>query len=251
VRALTDLAVNAREMLNAIERAEDAIAAMALALKLDQAYADAKARAGALDFDDLIEHAQALLQRSEAAPWVLYKLDGGLDHILIDEGQDTSPTQWNLVTPLQDEFLAGAGARERRARFLPSAIQSRAFTRSKAPIRERFLNESQRWLRAHAAGDGVHRAGIAHLVPHVAEVLACGRRDVASISRSSPARSDRTRSSTWPRAANSPASSRSGRWTPRPVVAEAQPWDAPIDIETGALCTRKLAKAYRRNASRR
>ncbi|MGE0742766.1 MAG: UvrD-helicase domain-containing protein, partial [Hyphomonadaceae bacterium] len=93
---VADIAVEARAKLNAIERAEDAAAALALALKLDQAYAEAKARAGALDFDDLIKHAQTLLRRSEAAPWVLYKLDGGLDHILIDEGQDTSPTQWEL-----------------------------------------------------------------------------------------------------------------------------------------------------------
>src|SRR5262249_40114084 len=46
-----------------------------------------------------------------AAPWVLYKLDGGFDHILIDEGQDTSPAQWDLIAPLLDEFFSGAGAR--------------------------------------------------------------------------------------------------------------------------------------------
>jgi ATP-dependent helicase/nuclease subunit A len=53
--------------------------------------------------------AQDLLSRSEAAPWVLFKLDGGVDHILIDEGQDTSPAQWELIAPLEEEFFAGAG----------------------------------------------------------------------------------------------------------------------------------------------
>ncbi len=79
--------------------------------KLDHAYDAAKQRAGVLDFDDLIEHAQRLLQRADAAPWVLYKLDGGLDHILIDEGQDTSPAQWE-----SDRAAAGRVLRRRAAR---------------------------------------------------------------------------------------------------------------------------------------
>ena len=59
VRAFAEAVAEARDTLNAIERAEDAVAALALALKLDEAYGEAKTRAGALDFDDLIEHAQA------------------------------------------------------------------------------------------------------------------------------------------------------------------------------------------------
>src|SRR5690606_29825454 len=53
------------------------------------------------------------LTRSRMAAWVLYKLDGGIDHILIDEAQDTSPDQWDVIAALADEFLAGHGARER------------------------------------------------------------------------------------------------------------------------------------------
>lgn len=76
------------------------------------AYSESKARRAALDFDDLIVRTSGLLVRSDAADWVLYKLDGGLDHILVDEAQDTSPLQWSVVTALAREFFAGAGTRE-------------------------------------------------------------------------------------------------------------------------------------------
>ncbi|MBB4284988.1 double-strand break repair helicase AddA [Roseospira goensis] len=62
-----------------------------------------------LDFDDLIHHTRVLLERSDGAAWVLYKLDGGLDHLLIDEAQDTSPDQWAVVRALTEEFHAGLG----------------------------------------------------------------------------------------------------------------------------------------------
>ena len=71
-------------------------------------YETAKARRGLLDFDDLIERMRALL-RSAGAPWVLYKLDGGIDHVLVDEAQDTSPPQWEILRALTAEFFAGAG----------------------------------------------------------------------------------------------------------------------------------------------
>ena len=78
----------------------------------------AKRARGWLDFDDLIERANHLLSTSEMAQWVLYKLDGGIDHILVDEAQDTSPDQWTLVTRLAAEFGAGAGARPDVARTI-------------------------------------------------------------------------------------------------------------------------------------
>ena len=59
-----------------------------------RAYEERKALHGLLDYDDLIADALELLRRPGVAPWVLFKLDGGLDHILIDEAQDTNPEQW-------------------------------------------------------------------------------------------------------------------------------------------------------------
>ncbi|MBD3785374.1 MAG: double-strand break repair helicase AddA [Sphingomonadales bacterium] len=70
-----------------------------------------KAARGWLDFDDLIERAGALLSDPSVAQWVLFRLDGGIDHILVDEAQDTSPGQWAVIERLADEFTAGEGAR--------------------------------------------------------------------------------------------------------------------------------------------
>ena len=99
-------------------RAAEVLAATDALLVLGEAlldvYDSAKARHAVLDYDDLILLTRALLRQKNAAPWVLYKLDGGLDHILIDEAQDTSPDQWEVVAALADEFFAGAGAREAR-----------------------------------------------------------------------------------------------------------------------------------------
>jgi len=69
-------------------------------------YETAKNRRGALDYDDLIVKTLHLLEQRQAAPWVQFKLDGGLDHILIDEAQDTSPEQWAIVRALTEEFFS-------------------------------------------------------------------------------------------------------------------------------------------------
>ena len=70
-----------------------------------------KRRRDALDFDDLVGRTADLLSRSDAAQWVQYKLDKGIDHVLVDEAQDTSPRQWRIVRSLTEEFFAGQGAR--------------------------------------------------------------------------------------------------------------------------------------------
>ncbi len=77
-------------------------------------FARAKTLRVQFDYDDLIYKARDLLRadRDGFAAWVLFKLDGGLDHILIDEAQDTNPEQWEVVAALADEFFAGLGARE-------------------------------------------------------------------------------------------------------------------------------------------
>lgn len=81
-------------------------------------YAEAKALRGWLDFDDLIRATRRLLTTENMAQWVLFRLDGGIDHILVDEAQDTSPEQWDIVKTLAAEFAAGQGARDDVARTI-------------------------------------------------------------------------------------------------------------------------------------
>ncbi|MDE0148847.1 MAG: double-strand break repair helicase AddA [Rhodospirillaceae bacterium] len=80
-----------------------------LGAAVHQGYEAEKRRRAVLDFDDLILKAEDLLTRKAATEWVLYKLDGGIDHILVDEAQDTSPQQWRLVEAIAQEFFAGKG----------------------------------------------------------------------------------------------------------------------------------------------
>jgi ATP-dependent helicase/nuclease subunit A len=74
-------------------------------------YRREKRERGLLDYDDLIDKTLALLA-SGASAWVHYKLDRGVDHVLIDEAQDTSPRQWDIITHIISEFTTGAGARD-------------------------------------------------------------------------------------------------------------------------------------------
>ncbi|MEX2644315.1 MAG: double-strand break repair helicase AddA [Acetobacterales bacterium] len=108
----------AGRLLDVIRRCQSACVATAseAALRLGErvlgAYELAKAARGLLDYDDLVLAARDLLGRERGASWVHYKLDGGIDHILIDEAQDTNPEQWAVVAALAEEFFAGEGARD-------------------------------------------------------------------------------------------------------------------------------------------
>ncbi|PCJ25945.1 MAG: AAA family ATPase [Rickettsiales bacterium] len=75
-------------------------------------YAEFKSNKGLLDYDDLIIYASKLLKSSDAKEWVLYKLDGGINHLLVDEAQDTSSTQWQIIDAMIGEFYAGESGRE-------------------------------------------------------------------------------------------------------------------------------------------
>ncbi|WP_158815334.1 double-strand break repair helicase AddA [Methylocapsa sp. S129] len=100
-----------REKLKAAQTLARSLILIELAAAILSAYARQKAQRGLLDFDDLIERTLSLLSRSDAA-WVLYKLDSGIDHILVDEAQDTSKEQWEILKRLAEDFTSGKGARE-------------------------------------------------------------------------------------------------------------------------------------------
>jgi ATP-dependent helicase/nuclease subunit A len=99
-----------RERRRATLTLERSAALFTVAKAILSTFARMKAGRGALDFNDQIARALALVTRSSAA-WVLHKLDYGLDHLLLDEAQDASAPQWGILTALSGEFFAGAGAR--------------------------------------------------------------------------------------------------------------------------------------------
>ena len=104
-----------RLALGAINRS---LALHAFGFRFLQHYEEQKQLRGWLDFDDLILRARALLNEPAVAEWVLYRLDGGIDHILVDEAQDTSPAQWQVIERLAQEFTSGSGARSDVARTI-------------------------------------------------------------------------------------------------------------------------------------
>jgi ATP-dependent helicase/nuclease subunit A len=112
---LLDARFRFAELRDRLQRRQivDATVALAtLAGRVMAHYGAQKAERAALDFEDLIARSAGLLERSGASAWVLYKLDGGLDHVLVDEAQDTSPIQWRVIQQLVSEFFAGEGQRE-------------------------------------------------------------------------------------------------------------------------------------------
>ena len=94
----------------AIEARDRSAALITVAHAVIERYRAAKDRRGLLDYEDLIDKTLALFANTAAA-WVLYKLDLGVDHVLVDEAQDTSPKQWQIIKTLVAEFVGG-GARE-------------------------------------------------------------------------------------------------------------------------------------------
>ncbi|MFM7083516.1 MAG: double-strand break repair helicase AddA, partial [Hyphomicrobium sp.] len=96
--------------LKASELIEATLALYHLAASILQEYQIEKSRCGKLDFEDLIVRTKSLLFSREASQWVLYKLDSGLDHLLVDESQDTSLSQWMVIASLVQEFFSGEGS---------------------------------------------------------------------------------------------------------------------------------------------
>ncbi|MFN3260497.1 MAG: double-strand break repair helicase AddA [Pikeienuella sp.] len=108
---LVSVALEVREAGRAADAAERAIRLARFGGAFVRRWRAAKAARGMLDFDDLVGRARDLLTRSDMAAWALYRLDGGVDHILVDEAQDTAPAQWAVIDAIAAEFRAGEGAR--------------------------------------------------------------------------------------------------------------------------------------------
>jgi ATP-dependent helicase/nuclease subunit A len=105
------------ERRRAVATRDRTTALVTIAGEVISRYRTEKERRGLLDYDDLIDKTVTMLTTVNPS-WVHYKLDLGIDHVLIDEAQDTSPKQWEVICRLVSEFTAGAGARGALARSI-------------------------------------------------------------------------------------------------------------------------------------
>jgi ATP-dependent helicase/nuclease subunit A len=134
-------AVSCRERTGALITVADAVISR---------YQAAKNRRGLLDYDDLIDKTLALLGEDRAA-WVHYKLDQGIDHVLIDEAQDTSPKQWEIIARLTAEFFAGAGARTTRRTIFAVGDEKQSIFSFQDAAPRAFAEMLAHFRRAHQA----------------------------------------------------------------------------------------------------
>lgn len=152
-----------RDALNARRIYERSEALLRLASVLFEDFARRKRDRAGLDFDDLIETVGRLLTRRHAAEWVLWKLDGGISHILLDEAQDTSPAQWKILKALTDDIFAGAGAvRDEIRTLFVVGDQKQSIYSFQGADPEHFLEQTQSYERR------AREAGVTFVQPNLA-----------------------------------------------------------------------------------
>ena len=239
-----------REYLRAAQVAEDSVHALTLAAAYREAYRIEKQFAGALDFTDLIEKACHLLRDSAAAAWVLYKLDGGIDHILLDEAQDTAPDQWQIVDALTDEFFAGGGrgrtgALERNLFVVGDEKQSiYSFQGAQADL---LVKQFEAHLvRATGARRALHRVDLVtswrstpEVLAFVDAVFAPAELSAAIQPRPQP---EAVRHAVAPYRAEHAGCVDVWPLEKEPEVPERRAWDAPLDARPEDSATRSLAR---------
>lgn len=152
---LAAILLTASDKLAAIAIRDRSHALALLVTRMLASYRRQKSLRSLLDYDDLIAKTRSLLARVEAA-WVLYKLDAGIDHILLDEAQDTSDAQWAILGALGAEFtstrqMLAAGGRPRTLFVVGDEKQSIYGFQGAAPAA--FAEERRR------LGDAIEAAG--------------------------------------------------------------------------------------------
>ncbi|MDQ3471936.1 MAG: UvrD-helicase domain-containing protein, partial [Pseudomonadota bacterium] len=118
VQRLATLLQEITQLKHGLKLAADMAAGLRAGQAFAAAYTRAKRSAGVADFDDLIAWTRRLLGRPGMGDWVRYKLDRQIDHVLVDEAQDTNAAQWEIVKRLVEEFFSGASETDERWRTL-------------------------------------------------------------------------------------------------------------------------------------
>ncbi|WP_295206267.1 double-strand break repair helicase AddA [uncultured Brevundimonas sp.] len=236
-----------REALRKAKVADDTVKVLTLARAHAAFYEAAKAQRGALDFPDLVARAAALLTQSGAAAWVLYKLDGGVDHVLIDEAQDTAPEQWAIVRALTGEFYSG----EKSGRTVFAVGDEKQSIYSFQGARPERLRQERGAFLALAEGAGEPFAGpelntsyrsTEEVLAFVDAVFADRTRALTGpqgdIARHLPARIGQHGAiDLWPLFLDEPA-------------PETDAWDDPVDQESAGSARKRLARDLAREIRR-
>ena len=135
---------NAVDQVNAARLVETTDALFTLGRFMAADYAQAKHQARGLDFNDLILKTRDLLRRKDVSDWVSYKLDGGVEHVLLDEAQDTSPTQWAIIDAIIDPFTQDAPDRNKPPRtFFAVGDPKQSIYRFQGAAPELFMQSVQ------------------------------------------------------------------------------------------------------------
>lgn len=193
-------------------------------------YEAEKSRRGALDFADLITKTARLLNRTSSA-WVLFKLDGGVDHVLVDEAQDTAPEQWAILQQLTSEFIAGEGARDQVRTVFAVGDEKQSIYGFQGAAPEKFDEMRRLYAAGHRdAGRDFHDIRLVQSFRSAGDVLA----GVDAIFDQPHARAGLHSDEAAPRheTARPQAGGRVELW-PLATVTKAQTdtlaWDAPFD----------------------
>jgi len=140
------------ERLRAVICRDRSAALLIIAHEILLHYKAEKDRRGLVDYDDLIDKTLELLSNVDAA-WVHYKLDFGIDHLLIDEAQDTSSKQWQIVRSLVAEFTAGAGARPATRTLFAVGDEKQSIYSFQNAAPKEFAEMRRYFERTHQGGE--------------------------------------------------------------------------------------------------
>jgi ATP-dependent helicase/nuclease subunit A len=238
--------------------AEDTVHVLTLARAHAALYDQRKAARGALDFGDLVARTVELLTVRSSAAWVLYKLDGGIEHVLIDEAQDTAPEQWEIVSALTEGFFAGMGSRRFGAGTVERTVfavgdEKQSIYSFQGARPERLGQEAQRYQTlVQGAGFGFAGVELATSFRSTPEVLkfvdavfdgpertrALVGEQIAAIPTHQPIRArDRGGIDLWPLYQDEKA-------------PERDAWDDPVDEEPTSSARKRMAADLAREIRR-
>lgn len=232
-----------KQHLNKLNVVEATAMLLRLGERLLDTYTSLKTARGVLDYDDLILRSRDLLVEPSQVPWVMFKLDRGIDHILVDEAQDTSPDQWSVVTALAEEFFSGTGARDdvRRTIFAVGDVKQSIYSFQGARPQAFLDTYADFRRRAEAVGERLARIPLEmsfRSAPAVLQLVDAVFADESA--KPGVVEGDRPLQH---KARRRDAAGRIELWPPfKPdPKAQSEPWEAPLDYVGARDPRRRLA----------